>query len=318
MKYFHEIFILFICLLCFQTANAAWTKIDSKTLAWFKDVYFVNEKLGWIAGSDGMFLETANGGRNWKQVPKFTNDTIRQIHFSDENHGWLLCERDRFNRGTNLPTYTLRTTDGGINWEKMEFAKEGREFVTKIIFDKYGNATAFGEAGIFYTLQLGDKEWKKDSQPIKYLMFDGTFNGSDKAVIVGAGGTILFTEDSGENWSNANIFGDRTTKLNAVFFVNQQNGWTVGANGKIFQTVGGGKNWREQKTNINADLNDVCFISTAEGWAVGDEGKILHTQTGGNVWVSEKSDTNYRLEKVFFNGRKGWAVGFGGTILNFN
>ncbi len=56
----------------------------------------------------------------------------------------------------------------------------------------------------------------------------------------------------------------------------------------------------------------------AEGWTVGDEGTILHTTTAGNVWTLENSKVKHRLEKVFFVGKKGFAVGFGGTILVYD
>ena len=311
-------FTFLLLITCVQAADAAWTKQNSNTLAWLKDVYFLSEKSGWIAGSDGTLLETGDGGKTWRQAKKFTDDTIRQVYFADARDGWLLCERNRFVRGTKMPTYALHTTDGGGTWENVEFAETGREFVTKIIFDKYGNGTAFGEGGAFFTLENDRKTWKKSVKPIKYLMLDGVFNADTNAVIVGAGGTILTSEDSGTSWNQANIYGDKSAKLNSVFFANPQNGWTVGANGVIYQTVGGGKTWREQKSGISTDLNDIFFISTAEGWTVGDEGKILHTQTAGNIWVAEDSKTTHRLEKVFFNGKKGWAVGFGGTILNYN
>lgn len=318
MKKINKIFIPFLCFLCFQTVNAGWTKQNSGTLAWLKDIFFIDANKGWISGSDGTLLETVDGGKNWKQNKKFTGDTIRQIYFSDSQNGWLLCERDRFTRGANMPTYLLQTNDGGANWTKSEFAKEGREFISKIIFDKYGNAVAFGEGGSFFTLQKSGQIWKKNPSPARYLLLDGFFNDETKAVVVGAGGTILFTEDSGASWNYANLSGDRQTKFNSVFFINQRTGWAVGSNGKIFETIGGGKNWFEQKTPTTDDLTDVFFVNTAEGWAVGDKGQIIYTRTAGNVWVTEKSGINRRLEKVFFNGKKGWAVGYGGVILSFD
>jgi len=62
-------------------------------------------------------------------------------------------------------------------------------------------------------------------------------------------------------------------------------------------------------------LFDVFFKNATEGWAIGDEGTILHTQTGGNVWIAEETGVKHRLEKILFAGKKGFAAGFGGTIL---
>jgi photosystem II stability/assembly factor-like uncharacterized protein len=42
---------------------------------------------------------------------------------------------------------------------------------------------------------------------------------------------------------------------------------------------------------------------------------ILHTATAGNVWKISEQKVKHKLEKIHFVGKKGWAVGFGGTIL---
>jgi len=313
-----KILIFALCLIFTQTINAEWTKLNSKTLAWLQDVYFINEKKGWITGSDGTFLETADGGKNWRQADKFTSDTIRQVYFSDEQTGWLLCERSVYNRGSNFLSYVMQTSDGGANWDKLEFAKEGRERIAKIIFDKKGSALAFGEGGAFFTLENDKKTWGKTPVFIKYLLLDGVFTDESNGAIVGAGGSILFTEDGGASWNKANIFGDKSAKLHSVFFINRRTGWTVGANGKIFQTLSGGKTWREQKSGTTVNLNDIFFSDTAEGWAIGDDGALLHTTTAGNIWSYVNSGTKHKLEKITFVGNKGWAIGFGGTILFYD
>ncbi|HEX8267655.1 MAG TPA: YCF48-related protein [Pyrinomonadaceae bacterium] len=318
MNLIRKISVFLFCLVCFQTANAGWTKQNSKTLAWLQDIYFINEKKGWITGSDGTFLETTDGGRNWRQSEKFTSDTIRQVYFSDEQTGWLLCERNIYNRGANLISYILQTFDGGRNWEKTEFASEGRGRIAKIIFNEKGAAMAIGEGGAIFTPDSENKGWDKTPFFIKYLLLDGVFTDKMNASIVGAGGSILFTEDGGSTWNRANVFGDKTAKLHSVFFINRKIGWTVGAYGKIFHTFSGGKTWREQDSGTTKNLNDIFFLNSVEGWAIGDEGTILHTNSAGNVWNSVDSGAKHKLEKVTFVGDKGWAVGFGGTILFYD
>ncbi len=308
------IFLLFAA--SFQTAHANWTKQESNTLAWLRDVYFVNENKGFIAGSGGILLATEDGGKTWKKEKNFTSDTIRQIYFSDEKTGWLLCERNIFNLGANSPSYLLKTTDGGKQWEQMNFGN-GRNRIAKIFFTKNGFGLAVGEAGALFALQDDAKTWKKNPSPIRYLILDGIFTDNFHGSMVGAGGTILFTDDAGASWSQATIFGNSNAKLNSVFFINQKNGWTVGTNGKIYQTINGGKTWREQNSNVSSNLSDIFFSNTAEGWAVGEDGTILHTTTAGNIWTLENSKVQHKLEKVLFVGKKGWAVGFGGTILHY-
>ncbi|MBS1797104.1 MAG: hypothetical protein JSS81_24975 [Acidobacteria bacterium] len=308
-----KIGIVLLCLLCWQAGRGEWTKQSTNTLAWLHDIYFFNENKGFIAGSGGTFLETTDGGKTWTKRKNFTDDNIRQIYFSDEYTGWLLCERDVFNRGQNSISYLMKTTDGGASWEKTEIGDLGRTRITRIFFNQKGKGFAVGETGALF--ELNDGGWEKSPWPVRYKLLGGAFSDDTHGAIVGAGGSVYFTEDAGNTWNAANLFGDKTARLNAVFFFNRQNGWAVGAGGKVFQTWSAGKTWREQNSRVTADLFDVFFANTAEGWAVGDEGLILHTQTGGNVWVVDETKVKHKLEKILFVGKKGFAVGFGGTIL---
>lgn len=309
--------IILCCLLCFQTARADWTKRESGTLSWLRDVYFLNETRGFIAGGGGAFLQTEDGGKTWKTREKFTEDAIERIYFSDANTGWLLCQKSQFNRGANSSSYLMKTADGGAHWEQVNFGT-GRERITGIFSTKNGLVTAFGESGILLALADDGKKWKRIISPTRHLLLDGKFTDDFHGAIVGAGGSVLFTEDAGASWNSATIQGAAKPKLNKVFFVNQKFGWTVGSEGKIYQTINGGKAWREQNSGTTQNLTDVVFLNSAEGWAVGEGGTILHTTTAGNVWTPVESKTKHKLEKIFFNGKKGWAVGFGGTILSFD
>jgi photosystem II stability/assembly factor-like uncharacterized protein len=314
---FRKILILLICLVCFQTANAAWTKQNANTLAWLHDIYFFDENRGFIAGSGGTFLETKDGGKSWSKRNNFTGDKILQIHFSDDYTGWLLCERSIFSRGANAVSYLMKTTDGGANWEKIEFRDAERARLTKIFFNQKGKGFAVGESGAFYESK-DEGAWERSPSPIRYLLLDGAFFDDSNGAIVGAGGSIYFTGNAGASWNQANVFGNKTAKLNSLCFVDKKNGWAVGGEGKIFQTASGGKTWREQNSGVSKELRDVFFKNTAEGWAIGDDGVILHTNTGGNVWILEETGVRHKLEKILFNGKKGFAVGFGGTILVYS
>ncbi|CAN5361881.1 hypothetical protein BH10ACI1_BH10ACI1_02760 [soil metagenome] len=312
---FKTILVTLLCLICFHTAQGGWIKQNLNTLAWFHDVYFLNEKKGWIAGSSGTLLATGDGGKTWKKELGITDDTLRQVYFSDEFTGWLLCERNIYNRGANASSYLLKTTNGGANWDKLEFEYIKRERIVRLFFNAGKEGFAIGESGAFYKLPNDEEKWKRQGSPVRYLMLDGTFTDAKNGVIVGASGSIVFTEDAGATWKPASVFNNPTAKFNSVFFINQKNGWTAGSEGKIFQTTNSGKTWHEQISGVTNNLNGIFFVNPNKGWAVGDDGTILFTQTSGNVWISEKINLKHRLEKVVFVGGKGFAVGFGGTLL---
>lgn len=309
-------FILLV--LGIQTVNAEWVRQRSKSFAWLRDVQFVSESKGWIVGTDGVILSTTDGGATWAQVPKFTTDTFRQIYFTDENGGWILCERNVYTRGQNATSYLRKTSDGGNTWERIEFEDAGRQRVTKLLFNSKGRGTAFGEGGLFYKLQEDGRTWKASKSAIHFLLLDGAFGGGGNGAIVGAGGTILFTEDDGLLWDKASLLGKNDSRFNSIFFQSDKLGWAVGNGGAIVATTGGGRLWRVQESGVETNLNDVFFTNSRDGWAVGDDGAILSTRNGGKQWTDINSRVKHRLERVYFYGNKGWIVGFGGTILSYS
>lgn len=317
MIYSKKFSLLLFVLLIVQTANAGWTKIDSKTLSWLQTINFSDPKNGYIGGTNGTFLVSKDGGENWSQADKFTNDTINRIFFTDNNNGWLLCQRDTYSLGSDAPSYLLQTTDGGKTFKRVEFESTKREKIADIFFSKYGIGFAVGESGTIFSMRDDRTMWKKQTAPTRYLLGAGIFQSNTKAVIVGGGGNIFFSEDSGYSWNNAAINNTPKSRLNSVFFLTDKTGWTVGKDGKIFQTINGGKTWREQTSGVTGNLNDITFLDTREGYAVGDNGIILFSNTAGNSWKAIESRTAHNLEKIYFNGNIGWAIGYGGTILKY-
>jgi len=314
MTKFSKIIILVVLVCGFQTVRADWVKQTTNSFAWYKDIHFVGQK-GFIVGTDGVMLSSDDSGSTWTSRKKFTNDSFLQVHFTDQNTGWLLCERNIYSRGKNATSYLRKTIDGGKNWEKIEFEDGGRERVTRLLFHQDGRANAFGEGGVFFKLQDDGLTWKKSKTAIHYLLLDGSFGSDTVGAIVGTGGTIMFTEDAGFTWEKATLIGDTDTRFNAIYFAGPKGAWAVGTQGRIFRNNGGGRLWRQQESTVTANLNDVYFSNEKSGWAVGDNGIIVRTRDGGATWTDVASKTTHRLEKITFVDGQGWAIGFGGTLL---
>ncbi|MBK9766596.1 MAG: hypothetical protein IPP63_06055 [Chloracidobacterium sp.] len=213
-----------ICDALTQTAGADWVKQRSASFAWFHDITFTNENNGWIVGSGGTMLTTTDGGTTWTPFPRFTSDNLVEIHFSEAKVGWILCQRDIYSRGSNAVSYLRKTIDGGLTWENVEFENGGRERVAKLLFDGKGSAIAVGEGGIFYRLSEDGKSWKRSISSIKYLLLGGDFVDGAFGAIVGAAGTVMFTDDYGVTWQNATLLGKKDAKFTAVFFAEQKYG----------------------------------------------------------------------------------------------
>ncbi|HKS26941.1 MAG TPA: YCF48-related protein [Pyrinomonadaceae bacterium] len=310
---------LSLLLIFSSVASASWVRQQSGTMAWLHAAYFLDARRGWVAGSNGTLLETTDGGETWRAAARRpTEDTIRDIYFSDEKSGWIVCERDMYKLRTNseVRTYLMKTVDGGKEWQKVTLADSDARLM-RAVFTEGGRAWAFGEAGALYASSDGGASWARRPSPTRYLLLGGTFLDGERGWLVGARSTILQTFDGGQTW-RAGMVEARDVRFTSVSFVEPRIGWAVGSAGRIFMTLDGGRTWRAQSSPVQSDLSDVKFLDASEGWAVGSDGVLLYTRNSGLKWTLEPSGITHPLERIVFAGRdRAWAVGFGGTILSY-
>ncbi|MCS6874103.1 MAG: YCF48-related protein [Pyrinomonadaceae bacterium] len=302
-------FLLIIPLFLLQvTEFSGWKSIDLKSFAWLRSIHFVNSERGFVVGNKGAFFETVDGGKNWRHK-SITDDNILDVYFSDENTGWLLCEKDIL---AETISYILKTSDGGLSWQKIEFDKEKRRFSKFLKHGKTEKLFVVGESGAFY--ELYEDRLKKIEIPTLYRITDG-FLTADLMILVGGEGLIITSRNT-KDWEKAIFNVPPQNRFNAVFFVDEKLGWAVGNRGQIYFTTNGGRLWQKQESNVLENLNDVLFISKKEGFAVGDGGLILQTKDSGASWNKTKLPTNKKLEKLFFVNGKIFVAGFGGAFYS--
>jgi photosystem II stability/assembly factor-like uncharacterized protein len=289
-------------------------------MAWLHAVQFVDQNRGWAVGGNGALLATTDGGAIWKELPLASEDTLRDLYFSDERTGWLVCERSDFLLKTDKEprSFLMNTRDGGATWQRVDVTVSQPESrLIRALFMRDGHAWAFGEGGLLFTTRNGGANWTRQRLPTRHLLLGGHFIDADTGWLVGAGATILQTWDGGETW-HADTVNAAGVRFNAVSFVETRIGWAVGSGGRVFSTLDGGRTWREQQSGVRADLHDVQFLDASEGWAVGAKGTVIHTTDSGLHWQAVPSGTMHPLERLSFVSRdRGWAVGFGGTIIAY-
>jgi len=320
-RYLAIAIFLFCCSLQLSAQSGAWVRQRSGTLAWIHAVFFLNENRGWAGGSRGTLLITTDGGKTWQATPPPTEDVIRDIYFSNEKLGWLVCERNIYDLKTNDEprSYLLTTTDGGARWTRVDMRGiETDDRLARALFSRGGRAWAFGEGGAVYASRDRGANWTRLSLPTRSVLLGGTFVDEDRGWLVGAGATILQTADGGDTWHLSKPAGANNARFFSASFVDNRVGWAVGSSGTVYRTINGGRTWSAQVSGVTSDLFDVRFLDAVEGWAVGSEGTAIHTVDGGVRWSVERTGITHPLERVFFVDRThGWAVGFGGTILAF-
>jgi photosystem II stability/assembly factor-like uncharacterized protein len=109
--------------------------------------------------------------------------------------------------------------------------------------------------------------------------------------------------------------------LQAVQFVDREEGWAVGDEGVVWHTIDGGQTWERQLTGVRASLRSLHFLNPYTGWVVGREeqphgavsvGVVLFTQDGGLKWRRAGQNTLPGLNHVrFVDNKTGFVVGDG-------
>jgi len=83
-------------------------------------------------------------------------------------------------------------------------------------------------------------------------------------------------------------------------------------------SVDGGKTWKFQRSQTQANLNKVYFADVNHGLIVGDEGVILTTTNGGVTWELQKSGTSNDLYSFSLSPDGILAVGEGGIAMRYS
>lgn len=118
------------------------------------------------------------------------------------------------------------------------------------------------------------------------LLTDITVLPSNRLIAVGERGHILWS-DNGYQWQQAEV--PVRANLNAVYFVDAQNGWAVGHDASILHSQDGGISWQLQQflPELDKPLLDVVFEDAEHGIAVGAYGMLYRTRDGGVTWQAE-------------------------------
>ena len=155
------------------------------------------------------------------------------------------------------------------------------------------------------------------------------FLDSKRGWVGGDGGFLSRTEDSGRTWMRQMV--GTADGINDIYFRDREAGFLLAGN-RIFVTRDDGARWVEARaflpsefSGAEVELYSVRFSSKKKGWVVGSVSQkdkvidsiLVYTDDGGETWQRQRAPSRTELIHIdFVNDRRGWIVGYGGTILN--
>ncbi|MDX9786125.1 MAG: YCF48-related protein [Desulfobacterales bacterium] len=100
-----------------------------------------------------------------------------------------------------------------------------------------------GSGQLFAVTDLLHRPAMKTGKSVSSMLTD-VVNTGTRIVAVGERGHIVYSDDKGVNWQQAEVLTSLT--LTAVYFPSAQNGWAVGHDGLVLHSNDGGLNWTVQ------------------------------------------------------------------------
>lgn len=138
----------------------------------FKDVYFIDERIGWLCGwPQGGIYQTEDGGRSWNQLltqNSANNVGINSIQFLNKSDGWAVGQMWPARIAEQPPQgIVLHSTDGGQNWQPVQVGGTESLF-DRVHFADLQHGWIFGRDNVYRTSD-GGKTWHTvlKLQPIK-------------------------------------------------------------------------------------------------------------------------------------------------------
>lgn len=195
-------------------------------------LYFIDEQYGWIWGGGrkdqyaeqpGIFLVTVDGGQNWNSVPYPFEQNLSDIFFLDRKNAWA----------SSLEGAMYKTTDGGLNWTKIQ-TKLPEDVFRSIFFVDENNGWGVGRTGRIAKTTDGGRTWTKIYKiKDEFKMRDIFFTDLNRGWAVGDKGAILYTPDAGETWLNASDV--LPHQLTEIVFISNQAGFAAGLGGSLLK-----------------------------------------------------------------------------------
>jgi photosystem II stability/assembly factor-like uncharacterized protein len=258
-------------------AGMTWKRYPLNTTEDINEIYFRNEKNGYLVAGRKMFI-TNDAGATWRETQIYRPSAFRNgtpeflsIRFADKKRG--LAIGSVLNKaGDVIDSLVMKTDDGGETWRRVTVPSKGE-------------------------------------------LFHLDYNGNSHGWIVGDEGVILATVDGGDTWRRQDS--KTTLALYNVDFRDDDEGYAVGEKGVILRTEDGGLNWQRVITSYPLTLMRVDFADDKNGWIVGYDGVVLRSSDKGKSWVKQSSGTRGHLYGLFITKKYGYAVGAKGAVLSY-
>jgi photosystem II stability/assembly factor-like uncharacterized protein len=295
---------LFLFIYSSTIYSQGWLVQQSNTSENLNCVFFINENVGWIVGSNGTIIHTTNKVENWNVKPSPVMKDLYSVYFMTDTDGIIVGEDG----------VVLKTSNGGSSWD-INYIDISTYHSIFMVSEEIG--WIVGDNNAIKKTTDGGISWINQdfSSTVNFSFRDVHFIDSSIGWIAGHGileGIILRTTNGGISWDH---FGGGPF-FNSIKIISDLFGQAVGEYGLVMETSNGGITWFPQHDFGDDNLLSVYYRDEVTGWVSGENGLIAKTLNKGEEWIIQNSATAEQLNSITFYGEFGWVVGNSGTIMH--
>jgi photosystem II stability/assembly factor-like uncharacterized protein len=280
--------------------------ISSPASGTLNQVWFRDPAHGYIAGENGTFLKTTDGGYTWVLTTFLADQNWKSVAFPSELTGYMVSADGKI----------ARTTDGGTTWNVI-FEDPARHF-TRVRFINTTFGFAIGEPGVILRTTDGNT-WNPVSSGTSARLNDMVFVNPVKGFIAGdfdnqnGTNTFLATTDGGNTWTNTVVVAGQNN-FNSVAFANENTGYVTGSF-DTFRTTNGGGSW--ESISWQTETGMIALQDDSTGFH-GTCSSIYRFSHGGSEHEWFCSSDQCLRDITCPDNQSMLAVGNGGRILSFH
>ncbi len=226
-------------------------------------------------GQRGHILISVDSGATWQQAEVPTRANLTGVYFHDRNHGWVVGH----------DAVILRTTDGGVTWERVYWAPDDEAPFFDVWFSDASNGIAIGAYGSYHTTSDGGTTWNLEPMgDTDWHLHQIARDDAGRLFIAAEAGMAYRSDDNGATWI------ELPSPYEGSFFgvlpLDDDTLLLFGLRGHLFRSEDAGETWTELETGTVAMLTDGLRLS---------DGSIVITGLGGTLLLSKDSGRSFEL-----------------------
>ncbi|MCX7551996.1 YCF48-related protein [Xanthomarina sp. F2636L] len=237
---------------------------------YFRNIEFLNTNIGFLGTLNGKVFSTNDGGTNWNEIINISPNPAAICGFTTVGTNTVYGCGAYFS-----PAYIIKSTDSGATWDYIDMSAYANALVEiKFLTEDTGYACGSSSSGavilkttdggtswseIYNSNITGEYVWKLQILEDNPDVFFGAISS-----ISPFNGKLISSLDNGTTW---NSYDAPETDIQAVGFINENQGWMGGHTTGFYETLNGGQTWTN--LNVGSNLNRIFIVNSSLAYASG-------------------------------------------------